>query len=291
MTIWEAIFQGILQGLAEFLPISSSGHLSVYQHLAGIENGLSMTVFLHLGTLLAVFAVFYKKLWGLICELGLTIADIFRGKFSLKEMTPRRRMLLMMILSCIPLLAVLLIKDRVSALSTDNDIVVEGLCFLFTGALILLSSHFAAQPGLGRTAADMKPLDALLIGAAQLVATLPGVSRSGSTISASLLLGYERDYAFDYSFLLGTPAILAATAIELKDAAEGGVPFEALPVLIGIAVAAVVGYFAIRLMGRLVRSGRFRYFGYYCLLIGVLTLAAGIYEHASGQNVMTLFGR
>ena len=137
----------------------------------------------------------------------------------------------------------------------------------------------------------MKPLDALLIGAAQLVATLPGVSRSGSTISASLLLGYERDYAFDYSFLLGTPAILAATAIELKDAAEGGVPFEALPVLIGIAVAAVVGYFAIRLMGRLVRSGRFRYFGYYCLLIGVLTLAAGIYEHASGQNVMTLFGR
>jgi len=291
MTILDAIIQGILQGLAEFLPISSSGHLSVYQHFAGItDQALSSTVFLHLGTLFAVFAVFYKQLWELIVELGLTIRDIFTGKFRLKDMTPRRRMLLMLILSCLMLVFVLPVKDQIEGLVGDGDIIVEGVCFLFTALLILVGSRLAAPMGSGKTAGNMKPLDAVLIGLAQAVATLPGVSRSGSTISASLMLGYDRDYAFDYSFILGTPAVLLATMLEIKDAVQGNIEVNVVPVLIGIVIAAVVGFFAIKFLAKTVRSGAFKYFGWYCTAIGLLVIAAGLAEKISGQPLGTLLG-
>lgn len=291
MTILDAIIQGIMQGLAEFLPVSSSGHLSIYQHFAGItDEALSTTVFLHLGTLFAVFAVFYKSLLGLIAELWLTVRDIFTGKFRLREMTPRRRMLLMLILSCLMLFVILPVKDRIEGLVGDGDIIVEGVCLLFTAALIVIGSRLAVPGGKGRTAGNMKAGDAVLIGLAQAAATLPGVSRSGSTISASLMLGYEREYAFDYSFLLGTPAILLATALEIKDAVKGNIEINAAAILIGIAIAAVVGYFAIKLLAKTVRSDAFKYFGWYCAVVGVLVTAVGVAEKISGQPIGMLLG-
>ncbi|HOP10848.1 MAG TPA: undecaprenyl-diphosphate phosphatase [Oscillospiraceae bacterium] len=291
MTILDAIIQGILQGLAEFLPISSSGHLSVYQHFAGItDQALSATVFLHLGTLFAVFAVFYKQLWELIAELGLTIKDIFTGKFRLKDMTPRRRMLIMLILSCLMLAVILPVKDQIEGLVGDGDIIVEGVCLLFTAVLILIGSRLAVPKNSGKTAGNMRAGDAVLIGLAQAVATLPGVSRSGSTISASLMLGYDREYAFDYSFILGTPAVLLATALEIKDAVQGNIEINVLPVFIGIAIAAVVGYFAIKFLAKTVRSGAFRYFGWYCTVVGLLVIAAGLTEKISGQPLGALLG-
>ncbi len=291
MSILDAIIQGILQGLAEFLPISSSGHLSVYQHFAGITGeALSATVFLHLGTLFAVFAVFYKQLLGLIIEFWQTVKDIVTGKFRLKDMTPRRKMLLMLILSCLMLAVILPVKDKIEGLVGDGDILVEGVCLLFTAALIVISSRLAAPRGKGKTAGNMKAGDAVLIGLAQAAATLPGLSRSGSTISASLMLGYEREYAFDYSFILGTPAILLATALELKDAVQGKIEINAAAVLIGIAIAAVVGFFAIKFLAKTVRSGAFRYFGWYCVAAGLLVTAAGLAEKISGQPLGALLG-
>ncbi|HNX14160.1 MAG TPA: undecaprenyl-diphosphate phosphatase [Oscillospiraceae bacterium] len=291
MTILDAIIQGILQGLTEFLPVSSDGHLSIYQHFAGItDGGLSTTVFLHLGTLFAVLAVFYKPLLGLIAELWLTVKDLFTGKFRFKNMTTRRRMLLMLILSSLMLFVILPVKDKIEGLAGDNDIIVEGVCFLFTAALILIGSRLAAPKGKGKTAGEMKAGDAVLIGLAQAAATLPGLSRSGGTISASLMLGYEREYAFDYSFILGTPAVLLATALELKDAVQGNIDVNITAVLIGIAIAAAVGFFAIKLLAKTVRSGAFKYFGWYCTLIGVLVIAAGIAEKVSGQPLGALLG-
>jgi len=291
MTILDAIIQGILQGLAEFLPISSSGHLSVYQHFAGItDQALSSTVFLHLGTLFAVFVVFFKQLWELITELGLAIKDVFMGKFRFKDMTPRRRMLVMLILSCLMLVVILPVKDQIEGLVGDGDIIVEGVCLLFTAAMILIASRLAVPKGSGKTANNMKSTDAILIGLAQAVATLPGVSRSGSTISASLMLGYEREYAFNYSFILGTPAILLATALEIKDAVQGNIEISILPVIIGIVIAAVVGYFAIKLLAKTVRSGAFKYFGWYCIFAGLVVTAAGLAEKISGQPLFVLLG-
>ncbi len=291
MTILDAIIQGIIQGLAEFLPISSSGHLSVYQHFAGItDEALSATVFLHLGTLFAVFAVFYKPLLGLLLELWLTIKDIFTGKFRLKDMTTRRRMLLMLILSCLMLVVILPVKDQIEGLVGDGDIIVEGVCLLFTAALILIGSRLAAPKGSGKNASNMKAGDAVLIGLTQAAATLPGLSRSGSTISASLMLGYDREYAFDYSFILGTPAILLATTLEIKDAVQENIDINVTAVIIGIVVAAVVGYFAIKLLAKTVRSGAFKYFGWYCIAAGILVIAAGVAEKVSGLPLGMLLG-
>ncbi len=292
MSLLEAILQGIIQGVTEFLPISSDGHLSLFQHFTSItdSNSLSFTIFLHLGTLIAVFAFFWKPIVGLVVEFFETIRDIFTGKFRFKDMSGRRRMLLMMIISLLPLLVVFVIKDKIEALATDQDIIIEGLCFLFSGALILVSSRYTAPQGAGKRAEQMRPLDALLIGILQGTATLPGVSRSGSTISSGLMLGYEREYAFEYSFILGTPAILAATMLELKDTLTSGESQEWLYILVGVVVAAVVGFFAIKLLSKVVRSGKFKYFGWYCLAIGVITLVCGMIEQISGQTIPQLMG-
>lgn len=292
MNIFEAILQGIIQGITEFLPVSSDGHLSLFQHFFGLSgsDSMSFTIFLHVGTLIAVCVFFFKPLLGLIVEFGQMIADIFTGKFKWKAMSGRRRMLLMMIISLLPLLLVYVIKDSIESLATDSDIVIEGLCFLFSGLIILISSRYAAPVGQGKRAEQMRPRDALIIGVLQGAATLPGLSRSGSTISGGLMLGYEREYAFEYSFLLGTPAILAATAMELKDVISSGESMDWLPILIGMAVAAVVGYVAVRLLAKLVKSGKFKYFGWYCIVIGVLTLGGGIAEHIVGKTVPQMLG-
>lgn len=278
MSILEGIIQGILQGLAEFLPISSSGHLSIFQYFFNISDGHSITVFLHLGTLFSVLVVFYKPLWGLICEIFLTIRDIFTGRFHFKDMTSRRGMLLCLVVSCLPLLVVYPFRDTIGGFGEDGSVVLEGICLIFTGILILLGSHMAVAEK-GKNAENMKPLDALLIGIAQAAATLPGLSRSGATISASLMLGYERSYAFEYSFILGVPAVLAATVSEIFDAVGSGAvaaatSTEIWAVVIGTVVAAVVGFFAIKLVGAAVRSKKFVYFGYYCLAAGLAVLIA-----------------
>lgn len=278
LTVLEGIIQGILQGLAEFLPISSSGHLAVFQHFFGISEGHSVTVFLHLGTLLSVFVAFFRPLWGLVCELGAVIRDIFTGRFRLGDMTARRRMLAYLIISCLPLLAVYPLRGVIGGLSEDGSVVLEGICFLFSGLFITVGSWLAPKAGQGKSAAELKPFDAFAVGIAQAAATLPGLSRSGTTISAALTLGCERESAFEYSFLLGTPAVLAATAGELADALRGGAASasstELWAVALGTVAAAVVGIFAIRLVGSIVKSKRFAWFGYYCFAVGAAVLIA-----------------
>ncbi|MDD6807775.1 MAG: undecaprenyl-diphosphate phosphatase [Oscillospiraceae bacterium] len=287
MEILKAIILGIVQGATEFLPISSSGHLSVFQHFMNIsgEGSLALTVFLHIGTLIAVAIVYYKTFIELIKELAFTIKDIFTGKFTLKNLTPERQMLYMMILSCVPLLLILIpvgndmrVKDIASSFSGDNDIVLEGICFLITAALLLLGTKKAKN---NKNIQDhVTPKSALLVGLAQFVAAcLPGVSRSGSTISTGMLCGVDKNYMVRYSFVLGTPAVLAASLLEFKDLFSGGeVAMQPVPIIIGIIVAAVVGILSIKLLEMLVKTDRFKFFGYYCLVIGLIVVILGTIE-------------
>lgn len=290
MTIWDGLFQGIIQGVTEFLPVSSDGHLTLYQHLTGNsgQGALFFNLMLHLGTLLAVFLVYYKDIWQLICAFFKMLGEVFTGKFHFKTQDENRRMIYMLFLACVPLLGFVLLKDWVTMITEDNDIVVEGFCFLWTAVLLFLASRTAKGQ---KTAKEMRVRDALVIGVFQGTAIMPGISRSGSTISSGLLLGYSKEFCVKFSFILGIPAILGASVFEAKDAISSGQAIEWAPVLVGIITAAVVGYFCIRLIRYLVVSDKFIVFSYYTGVLGVLTLVAGILEHIWGSNIVELVSR
>ena len=284
MSILSAILQGILQGLTEFLPGSSSGHLSLYQYFTGIysESSVTFSVMLHLGTLLAVIIAFCPSRWQLLKEFILLFADLVPGRLFKQPATPYRRLLYLLILSCVPLLLVLPLQVLITSVSADNDILVEGICFLITSALLFLADR---APRGHRDASTMKGKHALAIGVAQLFATLPGISRSGSTISVGQLCGLERSYAVAYSFILGLPAVLAAGILDLHDAATAGIGIEWGTALIGMAAALIFGLLAIRLVNYLIKSDKFRIFAIYTLVLGSVVVILGIVEKLTGNAV------
>ena len=287
MSFLSAIFQGLLQGFTEFLPVSSSGHLSLFQYFTGVnsEGSVLFSVLLHFGTLAAVIVAFWPTIWALLVEGVLLLRDIFTLRVTRVKPNSKRRMIYMLILSCVPLLLVLLVQDRITALSSDNSILAEGVCFLGTALLLTLADH--AVPG-KKAAKTMTGSDALVIGFAQLMATLPGISRSGSTISAGLIMGLSRSYAVAYSFILGLPAILAAGLLDLKDLMSGtgaAASLEWGPALVGIAVAAVSGFFAIKLVNYIVTSNKFRIFAVYTAILGTVVVILGIIEIATGNAI------
>ena len=279
------VIQGIIQGLTEFLPISSSGHLSVAQHFLGIEEtGLLISIVLHLGTLVAVFIAFYKDIWGMIKEFFLTIKDIFTGKFSWTNMNDSRRMLFMVIIATLLLVPAYFVKDFFTCMEGDGDIIFEGCAFMFTALLLFLSD--ACVKGF-KTGKDMKIRDAIAVGLFQCVALFPGVSRSGSTITTGLFCGLSRETAVKFSFILGIPAILGGSVLEIKDAFESGTEFNIPLLLTGFLVAAVVGVLSIKLVSLVTQKNQFKWFGVYVLILGLLCVGTGVYETVTG-NVIRL---
>lgn len=277
------IIQGIIQGLTEFLPISSSGHLSVVQHFLGVqESTLLITIVLHLGTLVAVFIAFWRDIWGMIKEFFLTIRDIFTGRFSWRNMNDSRRMMFMVIIATLLLVPAYLVKDFFVCMEEDKDIIFEGLAFLFTALLLFLSD--ACVKGF-KTGKDMKVKDAIAVGLFQCVALFPGVSRSGSTITSGLFCGLTRETAVKFSFILGIPAILGGSVLEIKDAVEAGESFDIPFLAIGFVVSAVVGILAIKLVKLITKKNKFKIFGIYLLIIGLLCIGAGAYETFTGNSL------
>ncbi|MDE6727003.1 MAG: undecaprenyl-diphosphate phosphatase, partial [Oscillospiraceae bacterium] len=201
MDILNVIIQAIVQGLTEFLPVSSSGHLSVIQHITGHtgESALILMVVLHLGTLVAVFAAFWETIWGMIKEFFATIRDIAQKKFSWRDMNADRRMMIMVIIATLILVPVYLFKDFFTAREGDGDIIFEGVAFLFTAVLLFLSDRCGGT----KTGERMTIKDAVTVGLFQCVALFPGVSRSGSTTAAGLFCGFEKNTAVTFAFILG----------------------------------------------------------------------------------------
>lgn len=283
----NVIIQAIVQGLTEFLPVSSSGHLSVVQHITGIsgEEASIMMIVLHLGTLVAVFAAFWKTVWGMIKEFFLTVGDVFTGKFSWKSMNSNRRMMFMVIFATLLLVPFYLFEEFFTGRSGDGDIVFEGVAFIFTAMLLFMSDKCSNGTKLGE---DMKLKDGITVGLFQCVALFPGVSRSGSTTAAGLFCGLEKQTAITFAFILGIPAILGGSVLELGDALQSDIQLDWVALGIGFVVAAVVGFLAIMLVSWLVKKDRFKIFGIYTLILGLACVAAGTWEHITGNSIFML---
>lgn len=278
MTYISSVLMGILQGVAEFLPISSSGHLALFQHFFSVENyeetQMFFTVLLHLGTLISVFVYYWQDVLDLIREFFLGLAVLFsrRGEHERGTPPPARRLVLLIIVATLPLFLILPVKDLVEGAMSNVHFVSAAL--LVTGFILWFSDRMARGRKIARNATV---LDAFLVGVAQALGTLPGISRSGITISAGMLRGFDRTFAVRFSFLMSMPAVLGANILTLKDVIEAkAFHMELLPVyLVGTLVAAVVGYFAIRLVNLLADKGKFGAFAWYCWIVGAVTLVVG----------------
>ena len=290
MTFIQAIILGIVQGLTEFLPVSSSGHLAIMKNLLhmNLETGVLYDVLLHVATLIAVCIVMRKDIVKLIVEAISIIKDIFtnaaifienmsgdkkkEGYISIMS-TAYRRFVVMIIVSTIPtgILGILL-NDIIETVETE--LLVPGICLIATAVIILISDYLTEG---NKKAKDVKAFDAFSIGTAQGIATLPGLSRSGTTIAACLLCGFDRKFAVKYSFIMSIPAILGALVLKLtklsSESISGG---EVVSYIVGMIVAAVVGYFALVLTVKIVQKKSFKYFAFYCFGIGAVSIIAYI---------------
>ena len=271
MSLLHAVLLGLIQGVAEFLPVSSSGHLAIAEHLLGMSGATEIPgffdVLLHLGTLIAVFAAYWTDIRDMVVEFFGGVRDLARHSTP-TPVPPARRMIVLIIVGTLPLFAILPIKDLVEGLA-DNMYFVAG-ALIVTGCLLFASDRVKKGR---KTERNATLLDVLLVGVAQAIATCPGISRSGTTITAGCFVGFERKFAVRYSFLMSIPAILGANLLALKDALESNIVLADIPVyLAGVAVSAVVGYACIRLLKMIADKGRFGAFAYYCWAVGILTL-------------------
>ncbi len=272
LTLFSSVLLGVIQGVTEFLPVSSSGHLAIAEHLLNISGASEVPPFfdvlLHLGTLFAVFIAYWADIRDMILEFFHGVGDLVHGTTP-SRVPPARRMILLIIAGTLPLFAVLPAKDAIEGLGDNMYFVAFAL--LATGCLLFASDRVRRGR---KTEKSATMLDALLVGVGQAVATCPGISRSGTTITAGCFVGFERKFAVRYSFLMSIPAILGANILSLKDALEAQVLWEEVPVyLVGVAVSAVVGYLCIRLIKLVADKGKFGFFAYYCWLAGIVTLA------------------
>lgn len=275
MSIWNAIILGLVQGVAEFLPISSSGHLAILQNLFGMsttDNGnMFFDVLLHFGTLLSICIVYWEDIVAMVRELA-ACGRRDGGGTDGQTRYPAARLFLMIILGTLPLFLVLPVNKYVEQLFYQTTFV--GFALIITGTILYVADKMA--PG-KKTEGSMRVKDALLIGVCQAVATIPGISRSGSTIAAGMATGLRRDFAVKYSFLLSLPAVLGANILSLVKAIKAGIDASLIPAyLIGMAVAMVSGIFAIGLVKSITNKGKFGNFAYYCWTVGVLTIVLSL---------------
>jgi len=311
MNIFEAIVLGAVQGLTEFLPVSSSGHLAIFQHFFGLnDNNLFFNVMLHIGTLTAVCAVYWRLFLRLIKSFFMILKKVFTGKFKWSEMDPDENLVMMIIIGLLPLFLLFLpigggmkIKDLADKWNSDGYLIITAISLLVTSFLLVIGINANRKTTIlykshGKLRADgagrrkLNPVDAVFIGLFQAVAAIfPGISRSGSTLTAGELRKINKQRALDYSFVLGTPAIIAAALLEGKDAlfpADGStVSIEFLPTLIGIITSAIVGFLAIRLFKWLLSTNRMYYFVLYTAGAGIICLVISIIELISGVNLFT----
>jgi undecaprenyl-diphosphatase len=262
MGIFEAIILGMVQGITEFLPVSSSGHLVLLQKIFGIsEPVLLFDTMVHVGTLAAVFIVLWKDIWAILRRIIQPLTGY-------------------LILATVPTVIAALIFRHIIEEAFQSAAFL-GFAFLFTALALLISESLSRRPGIEKNQTAMNWVDALIIGICQAIAIIPGVSRSGLTLSGSLARKLDRDFAARFSFLLSIPAILGALVLQLKDVLDGE-PLGGIgpgPIVAGMVSAAVVGFFAVKFMLRIVKTRSLRGFALYVAILGVLVLTDQHFLH------------
>ncbi len=263
----EALILGIVQGLTEYLPVSSSGHLAIGQYLFGVngEDALDFTIIVHIATVLSTCLILWK-------EIVWLFKDFF--KFKWNEGT---KYIVNILISMIPVMIVgFFFKDKVEAVF-GSGLLVVGICLLITASLLAFS--YFAKP---RQKENISPVHAFIIGIAQAVAVMPGLSRSGSTIATGLLLGNKKEKLAQFSFLMVIPPILGEALLDAKDlffpsaeaaaSAAATVPTSTFALIVGFVAAFVTGCFACKWMINLVKKGKLIWFAVYCAVIGLLAI-------------------
>jgi undecaprenyl-diphosphatase len=256
----EAVILGVIQGLAEFLPISSSGHLVLFQKIFGLEEGaMTFDVVLHVGTLIAVIVIYWETIFELIKK-------------------PFQKLTYLLIVATIPTVAAaLLFGDAVDALFESGRYLAYG--FLFTGIILIISDKLKSEK---KSIKDISYIDALAVGAAQCAALPPGISRSGATITGARAVGINRGDAARFSFLMSIPAILGSAVLTVVKIARGDANLEALPLLptlFGFVAAVLSGYLSINFMIKLIKEAKLKYFAYYVFLLAALILIDQNFTH------------
>lgn len=290
MSFVQAILMAIIQGLTEFLPVSSSGHLALFKLLLDVETdtGILYDVLLHVGTLLAICIFYYKDIfrlitegWGIIRDAFVNVVIFFRNKLMKKSEDYRhiicngyRKFAMLVMVATIPTAVVGFFGREVVMMAAEMSIV-PGICLIVNGIFLLIADHIKDGNKLPKGATYT---DAFAVGIVQGIATLPGLSRSGLTITASLICGFQRRFAVKYSFIMSIPAILGALVLELMNLGEITVTTtEMIYFVVGMLIAAIIGFASIKLMLVVVRRKKFTFFAVYCLLVGVVSIGGYFY--------------
>jgi undecaprenyl-diphosphatase len=267
LSLLQAVILGLVQGLTEFLPISSSGHLVLGESLLKVKfDDISFEVFLHLGTLLAVVIFFRHSIWKMLRAVWFKVKSILIKNGTMSYLDEDWRLFWLILLGTIPAgLIGVGFKDLFE--KTFSSVRIVSLLLLFTGTVLFLTRFFK---GLRE---KLNWGDALWVGLAQAIAILPGVSRSGLTISAGIFRGVEPGRAAEFSFLLSLPAVIGACVLELKDVVSLSNTSKGLSIyLAGAVTALIVGYASIKFLLGIIKRGKFQYFGYYCFALGFFFL-------------------
>lgn len=277
----EALILGVVQGLTEFLPVSSSGHLQIGQHLLGVQEtgGLTFDIVVHVATVLATITIFRKEIWDLICGFFKKL-NPDKNLTLWNRLNDAQRYVVLIVISMIPIGIVgLCFKDKVEEIFASS-IVVVGVCLMVTACLLALTHFFKADEA--KEKKEISPLHAFIIGLAQSVAVLPGLSRSGSTIATGLLLGNKRENVAQFSFLMVIPPILGEALLDFKHIfapsaeylAEHGAstPTPALALIVGFLAAFISGCFACKWMVQLIKKCKLIYFAIYCFIMGIVCI-------------------
>lgn len=285
MSLLESIIMGIIQGATEFLPVSSSGHLAIFKNMFHVntDTGIMFDILLHFGTLVAIFIVYWKDIVELIVEgftiIGLACCNVgrfFANLFS-KEKKPYRKIIeteyrkfvMLVILSTLVTMVIALpFESKIE--NAGNTLLVPGFCLCITSVILFIADR--VQKG-NKGPAEATYKNSLFIGLAQGIATLPGISRSGSTITAGLACGFNREFAVKYSFIMSIPTILGACILQIPDLAGASLTgSEILNYVIGMIVAGVVGFLCIKVMLKSVKNNKFKRYSIYCLCAGVISV-------------------
>ena len=273
MDILQGIIIGIVQGLTEFLPVSSSAHLVFIQNILGVESSLAFDTFLHLGTLIAVVWFFRYDIYRMLKSWWLSLGDIVQGRFREGFYDdPYKRLAWYVILATIPVGIVgVLFEDSVDALFS-GALYVPAFFLFVTGTILYLSQR---MPSGNINYNNISKKEALFMGLGQACAILPGLSRSGTTIAAGLTIGLDKEFAAKFSFILSIPAILGAFLLQAKDIGSA-MDANFLPVMLGFVASIIAGYMAIKWMLDLIQNRNLDIFSYYCWLMGLIVFMGSI---------------